>query len=252
MKYEHLISVCESYSKHISDLTGGEGDNLVPYYELKIYGLPEDWDDERMYSVFNETDEAIYLGEVTGYMILGFEIFRQGKDMYTVCDDLSADLEFIVSALSEDDGPLSLESGGEVLNHFYIEKLELNDDSIMKELIDQLPEMLITHCHVFPSTLSYYPVPLPHEESKLDKVKRDLAMMAYTDTVNMIFDSENYDPEKPHLVMSEEQQNLMLGRRSKGASYPSEYINHEEWQPFLDSGFREWRETRVLFKDTEE
>ena len=111
--------------------------------------------------------------------------------------------------------------------------------------------MLLTHCNVFPSTLSYYSVPLPYEESKLDKVKRDLAMMAYTDTVNMVFDKENYDPNKPHLIMSEEQQNMILGRRNKGESYPAEYINHEEWKLFLDAGFKEWGNTRVLYKFTD-
>ena len=251
MKYEHLISVHKTNSKHISDLTGDEGENLAPYIELIIYGIPADWEEKRIYAAIDSTDNAVYLGTIAGHMILGFEMFRQEWDMHDLCDDLSGDLEFIVSALTEDNGPLSEAYDGNMENHFYIDKMELEDDSIMNEVVHQLPYMLLTHCNVFPSTLSYYSIPLPHEESKLDKVKRDLAMMAYTDTVNMVFDKENYDPNKPHLIMSEEQQNMILGRRNKGESYPAEYINHEEWKLFLDAGFKEWGNTRVLYKFTD-
>lgn len=33
--------------------------------------------------------------------------------------------------------------------------------------------------------------------------------------------------------------------------YPIEYIDMEQWKPFIDAGYIEWRNTRVLFKFTE-
>ncbi len=40
-------------------------------------------------------------------------------------------------------------------------------------------------------------------------------------------------------------------KQRRNMFYPIEYIDMEQWKPFIDAGYIEWRNTRVLFKFTE-
>ncbi len=61
---------------------------------------------------------------------------------------------------------------------------------------------------------------------------------------------EKRNPDEPQLEISSEQLNMVMGRRNDGDSYPEAYIDRKAWQPFIDTGFTEWRKTRVLYKET--
>ena len=50
------------------------------------------------------------------------------------------------------------------------------------------------------------------------------------------------------LVLDEEQQNYILGRRIKGEGYPASAIDKTEWELYHVSGFKEHLNTRVLFR----
>lgn len=250
MKYEYIYTVRKATTQHIIDLTDAAM-QLIEYSTINIYGIPEEWEENKKEQALDEFDKAVFLGEITGFLIMGAEIYRRGEDMYDLCDEVFGDLEFVVSALMESNGPLSGKHNGDAKNHYYIDKIEIKDKNVLSELIENLPDIIFSHHNIHTEIISYLPSALPHEMSKLDKVKRDIAMMAYSDTLNRLIDGEDDEPEKPHLVMSKEQLNIMMGKRNDGVSYPAEYIDHEAWQPFLDSGFEEWRNTRVLYKEIE-
>ncbi len=245
MKYEHLYTTDDSAHMHISHLTSENGLNLTPCCELKVYGIPAEWSDEECIAALEDTSRGVELGVLKGFLILGSAIEKAGRDMYDVCDAQDGELEFIVSALQEHDGPLSEAAFGDTLDVFYIESITLSDPEALPTLLEELPEIVLTHMHVKPDILCFYPAPLPHEKSRLDQLKEELAMIAFADAMQA-------EEGKPHLVLSEEQLNIVMGRRNAGASYPEEYADPQQWVPFLNAGFREWRRTRVLYKIVEE
>ena len=50
------------------------------------------------------------------------------------------------------------------------------------------------------------------------------------------------------LVLDEDQQNYILGRRIKGEGYPESAIDKADWELYNAAGFNEHLNTRVLFR----
>lgn len=44
---KEIYSIAEFSKRHIIGLTNGDPNNYAPFYELKIYGIPESFDDEK-------------------------------------------------------------------------------------------------------------------------------------------------------------------------------------------------------------
>ena len=253
MIYEHLHTVCEHRSKHISDLTADMPHIYTPYIKLDIFGIPAEWDEEKIEAVIDDSGEGVPLGSIEGYLVLGAAMEHIGEDLYECCDATSEELENAVSALMERQGPLE-----EGKNLFHITEMNVNDPDAIDPLLEDLPLMLLTHLHVVPDLISYNPAPLPHEKSKLEQVQEDLAMLAYNETSKrlekQIFggQDEEEDDDAPQLMASPEQLNVAMGKRNAGESYAEEYIDTDAWQPFLENGFQEWGKTRMLYKIVEE
>lgn len=251
MTFEHIISVCEHTTKYISGL---DSMNVyTPYITIKLYGIPSDWDDERIEEAIECEESAVALGEISGYLVLGHALCLVGGDLLDYCDNADERLENAASALIERNGPLNEDS-----NLFHITEFSILEDVDVDEihkLIIELPDIIFTHMHVTPDIISLSPSPLPHEKSRLEQVQEGLAMMAYHETAKrvdkQVFDIEDdeEDSDAPQIQISHEQLNIALGRRNSGDSYPTVYIDKNAWQPFLDTGFTEWRNTRVLFKE---
>lgn len=199
------------------------------------------------------------VGSVSGTLVLGREIellipdqmADQAHDNYLnlICDDLSADLGYVVSALLEDDGPLCLNNTIFGIDHFYIHEINVSDPDLLPVVLAELPKMIFTHLHSFPDILSYYPMPLPHEQQQTQsqRIMEEVAKLTQAAIADQLINGQ-YDAQKPHLVLTREQHRIITGMRRPGDSYPEEYINREIWQPYLDAGFHEWGKTRVLYK----
>jgi hypothetical protein len=50
------------------------------------------------------------------------------------------------------------------------------------------------------------------------------------------------------LVLDEDQQNYLLGRRIKGEGYPKSAKDKAAWELYHAAGFKEHLNTRVMFK----
>lgn len=247
MNYQDIYSIAKFESQHIIGITEDDINNYTPFFEFQIYGIPESLCEKDADSALFDKNVAVSLGTISGRFVLGREIDRTNEDLLYVCDAADQELEFAVSALLEYDGPLNCIS---LLNHFHIYELKITDKSVFSEIIESLPDILLTHCHVYPDIISIFPAPLSHDESIYDKINRDMATIAYADTMKRIQNGHD-DSDKPQLTLSEEQMNIMLGRRNEGYTYPEQYKNREIWDLLKASGFIEWRNTRVLFMTTE-
>ena len=119
MTYEHICTVCKTSTKHISDLTAEMLHIYTPYILMEVYGIPADWDEEKIDAAIDDTVSGIPLGRVEGYLVLGAAIERSGEDLYECCDSTSEELENAVSALMEKNGPLKY-----AMNLFHIHAYE--------------------------------------------------------------------------------------------------------------------------------
>lgn len=254
MKYENIITLCTQTTEHITDLTAENALEIyLPYITINLYGIPSVWDDEKKDQAIGDVTKAVPIGDISGYFVLGEAIYNNGGDILDYCDSVSALIENPVSALIEMSGPLCEDS-----NLFHIIEFNISDsvdEDDIENLLSELPDILFTHIHVLPDIISVYPEPLPHEESKLEKVQDDIARIAHYEVMKRVFDNytNEIDTEQeanaPQLQLSTEQYNRVLGKRNIGDSYPEEYIDRNSWKPFISSGFEEWRNTRVLYKE---
>jgi len=253
MAFEHIITVCEHTTKYISDLESMNA--YTPYITVKLYGVPDTWDEEKIEEAINCEAAAIPLGEISGYLVLGASLYLAGGDILDYCDNAGYELEHAASALMERNGPLNEDS-----NLFHITSFNVSEDvekTDLHKLLIELPDIIFTHMHVTPDIISVSPPPLPHEKSKLEQVQEGLAMMAYHETAKRInkevfgySDTEKVDEDTPQIQISPEQLNIALRRRNEGDSYPEQYIDRKAWQPFVEAGYEEWLKTRVLYMET--
>ena len=176
-----------------------------------------------------------------------------GGDILYYSDCINQIIENAVSALLENNGPLQ-----EDTNLFHITEFNISkdvDDVEVKSFLTELPDIIFTHMHVKPDIISFSPDPLPHEKSKLRQVQEGLAMIAFHETQKRRFepllnnDDTISNSDSPQIQISPEQLNIAMGRRNIGDSYPEEYIDYDAWKPFIESGFEEWKQTRVLYKN---
>ena len=199
-----------------------------------------------------------HIGCIDGALVLGSEIMQRQpfhidkSDMFMnlICDDHSADLGFVVSALLKDNGPLSTEQTVFGCDHFYLDEVELEHPDFLPQILRDLPEIVFRHLHVYPDVISYYPRPLPHEPKPLtpkDQMFHKLAERTRT-AVMMQMIHNKHDPKHPQIALAPEQLTLLRSIQENGTSYDKQYIDKALWQPFLDSGFAEWQNTRVLYR----
>ena len=223
---------------------------IVPV-SIDIYQL-DDYPEEEIEEPIGER-----IGFVNGYLVLGRElecmtpsdVHNRDAYMNLICDDIDADLGYVISALLEDDGPLSLERTAIGVDHLYIDEIHLSDTSLMTSVLDALPEMVFMHLHVYPEIMSYYPAPLPHEVKKTEEelAFEEKAGLLQAAIAEQILTGKK-DPEMPELALTEEQFRVVAGMRQYGDTYPAKFIDKKAWQPYLDAGFEEWKHTRVLYR----
>lgn len=172
---------------------------------------------------------------------------KNGVDIHDACDAENADLEFVCSALMEDEGPLEMNPGA---NTFYIHEIDLEKEydtnDIQKFLVERLHKILLSHYHVEPEILIYYPRPLPYD-TRYEDLKKAIARTAYSEFLARK-EGKIIDDDKPHLILSEDQARLVMGMREEGYTYPEGAKDLPLWDKYLSAGFCEWKNTRVLYK----
>jgi hypothetical protein len=207
-----------------------------------------------------DTSETIgeYIGCMDGVLVMGGEIvlrqpFQNYKSdllMNLICDDYSADLGFVVSALLKDKGPLSMDQTEFGCDHFYIDEIELKRPELLPRILRDLPDIVFRHMHVYPELISYYPRPLPHEPEELtshEEMLLDLAERTKSAVMILLIRDENI-MRHPQIALTPEMLTLLRSIQESSTSYDKQYIDKNLWQPFLDNGFMEWQNTRVLYR----
>lgn len=240
-----------NYGVRVYEETDEPYDSFIIYCSLKIYGVPDDLTDDEEEEIYNgEVGKAVHIGNVTGLLILGTQAAKTGMDIYDICDCTDADAEFIYSALQEGNGSLTYEPN---LDVFSIDTIEMNDsfniDELKLRIIDCLPQFLLRAYHTYPDIIAAYPQPLPYEKSIHQKVKEGIAIEISRDMMRRFpIETEPNDESGIRLVLDEDQQNYILGRRIKGEGYPASANDKAEWELYHAAGFKEHLNTRVLFK----
>ena len=211
------------YGVRVYEKTEESYDSYIINCFLKIYGIPDDLTDDEEENIFGgEIGKAVQIGTVTGLLILGGQAEKNDMDIYDICDCTDSYAEFIYSALSEGNGPLAFDP---YLDIFCIDTIEMCDgfdnDETKIRILNSLPMFLLKAYHIFPDIIADRPKSLPYEKSIHQKVKEGMAREIINDYMNSILD----EPTQKHtegvkLMLDEDQQNYLLGRRIKGEGYP--------------------------------
>ena len=137
--------------------------------------------------------------------------------MNLICDDLDADLGYIISALLQNNGPLSINRTKSGINHFYIDEIHLDDPSMLPVILSELPTLIMAHYHAYPDTLSYYPVPLPHEvkKTKGEHAEEETARQKHATIAEHVFHGGT-KAEVSDLTLTPEEQRIVMGMRCEG------------------------------------
>ena len=250
------MSEIYAYSNEVSTHTIEQTDSMLDYDSLivpcsfDIYEKPDDAPEVE--------DEPVgeYIGCVTGFLVLGHEIERRKPSEYMngemfmnlLCDDMTADLGNVVAALLKNDGPLVQHCFITGIDHFYIDEVDVERPELVPLILREIPNIVFKQMHVFPELVSYYPRPLPHEPEQTERDKLLLNLAQCTNTaIMMLMASGEYDDDNPQCVLTPEQIRLLREAHQSGSSYPAKFKDRKLWKPFLDAGFREWEDTRVLY-----
>ncbi len=241
-----IYSYCNEETTHVIEEERSpifpDCDTMILPCRIGIYEAPDD----------EEIDVAPVgerIGNIEGWLVLGRDIERTVPEnvedtdafMNLLCDDLTVDLGFVVSALLKEDGPLSLEHTIFGFNHFYLDEISITRPELLPRLLEELPQIIFKHMHVFPDIISYYPRPLPHEQEPPTALEDFAEQTKSAIMIQMMLGEIDVASLTP------EQIDLLRDVQNSGTSYDEQYVDHALWEPFLDAGFDEWLDTRVLY-----
>ena len=234
--------------------------DYIKYYSIGIFGIPHGLSEEEEDNIFSDPEKAVRIGTIEGYLILGEEIERRGYNLYDMCDEINADLEYVISALCESGGVMQVHNITRPLNIFYIHEVEFENeefrDMMLTDILIELPDIMFSHTNILPEMMIYYPRPLPYDTRLMDiqkaiaseTVSQFLARNAKLEAIqeDPTIDSD-YDNEELHLALSQDQINMVMGKRVEGDSYPESAKDLPLWGDYEFAGFSEWKNTRVLY-----
>ena len=238
--------------------------DYIKYYSIGIFGIPHGLSEEEEDNIFSDPEKAVRIGTIEGYLILGEEIERRGYNLYDMCDEINADLEYVISALCESGGVMQAHNITRPLNIFYIHEVEFENeefrDMMLTDILIELPDIMFSHTNILPEMMIYYPRPLPYDTRLMD-IQMDIQKAIASETVSQVLArnakleaiqedptiDSNYDNEEPHLALSQDQINMVMGKRVEGDSYPEAAKDLPLWGDYEFAGFSEWKNTRVLY-----
>ena len=189
-------------------------------------------------------DSTAYIGCVSGWLVSGDQLGYRPE----MCDDTDAELGFVVSAMSEDNGLLEMDP---YRSFFYIHELKMEDEyntnKLKLKILQNLAETVLTLYHIYPSLIIVYPEPLFRIKTGIEQIKDDFAVFAAKEMLDDITQSS----DEISLSLDEEQFCYLMGQRKPHESYPEEAKNRKLWTLYQNAGFEEHSDTRVLFYNTD-
>jgi hypothetical protein len=238
-------------------------DTCIVWDRINFYGIPKDFTEKQLQRI-DEGDykNATKLGTISGCLILCKEILEQGEDPLEVCDDANGDLEYTISALSDVHGPLNVDDGDPFQDVYYIHEFIMESDfnqvDLKHKILNELPDMVLDLFHVRPSVLAFYPAPLEYESDKV-KGERDLLLhQIAADKVDSVIgkasqnnisnDKNNISKFSDAYEFTDDEINIVMGRRNSGSTYPVEAKDKTEFDFYEANGFAEMDDSRLLYK----
>lgn len=255
-------SICADYSEsnaHVFDVNGDYRDydchnTCVIWNYITFYGVPFDLLDERMDRIYEgDYQETVKIGELLGCLILCRQMLDQGADPLAICSDIDADLEYTISALSdEEDGPLSSENGDPYLNVYYIHELKMEadyDEAVLRSrIINEVPGLILTFAHVAPDILAFFPAPTEYASDPEKEARYQALQSIATQKISIAY----------HPIFGQQVQGLVkgdnarsgqvIGKNHAASSYPEEAKNQDEFAFYERNGFKEVGDSRLLYK----
>lgn len=239
-------------------------DTCVHWLKFKILGYPEELSDDERTAVYEGTSSrGVKIGSVFGCLVLCREILDQGEDPYRICDDVDADLEYMMSALVEDAGPMNPFKGDPYQDVFYIHTIEFETGyqnlRLKKRIVKEIPDILLSLENVRPTVLAYYPSPLEdqEEDEAYQEKSRILSALACDKVEARIPHGLNDASEEPdskrvkrfgqYYRFTDDEVNIVLGRRNSYSYYEETRKNLPEFHFFESCGFQEIGDSRLLF-----
>ena len=236
-------------------------DTCIIWNNIKFYGVPFGLSDIQMSSVCDRNyNKVIKIGELFGCLILCKQMIKDGYDPLDECDGESADLEYTVSALQDEKGPLNYENGDPEQDVYYIRELKMEkgyDDILLKNsIIEKLPYLIFYFLHVAPDILAFYPEPLQYEFNKETEEKHNMLRNIAAAKINLSTGHYDNDEQKDKNVidissnyhLTEDEINIIMNKRNSDSSYPEEAKNKKEFTFYKANGFKEMGKSRLLYK----
>lgn len=263
-------SICAYYScdnNHFFDIDSDYDDydchdTCLVWNSITFYGVPFDLLDDKMTSLYEgDYRDAVKIGELLGCLILCRQMLDEGEDPLIICDDVDGDLEYTISALTDENGSLNPEHGDPYQDVYYIHEFNMEagyDDARLKSrIIKELPGLIFKFSHIAPDILAFYSAPLkytpdPDKEARYQALQ-SICAQKITSTFGAIF--EEKQNKKDNIIkfgdayqFSEDELNMVMGRRHSCSSYPETAKNKDEYAFYEANGFKEVSDSRLLCK----
>ena len=233
---------------------------LIPI-SWTFWGVPPDVADDEVYDALEDKGFLQYekIGDFSGYLVLCSQLISDGFDPLDVCDSGSADLEYMMSALVDEGGPLNEETGEPMLDVLYIHELSVSEklrgEGWGSRLIQELPFLVRKFLHTVPDIITYYPAPIEQNWHQETERERALNHILSTRMANAVLPEDtvsdkgiNIFSKKYHF--NQDEINRYLGRRNSGSSYPENLKNERLYSFYEHNGFQELFNTRLLYAYT--
>ena len=235
-----------------------DGDDFLIPVHMKVEGASYE-EDESLDDVYEtqrlmEENKTTEICKIEGYFLLCDAMRKEGFEPYDVCDAYSSDLEFVYSTLKEYELDYDEDLDG-VRNVFYIHSIdwkEEHDLDVKESVIKHLNGFLVALYHCYPDLTCFYMAPTERvEKERKLTLEREKILI---DKLNALYEineekyGENVIRFGRQVEFTKEEINERLGRRNPGQPYPKELINLEEYVEFMELGFYEVDESRLLVK----
>ncbi len=141
------------------NLANGEPDDYVLPIMWEFWGIPNEDDETFSEAMEDNLSNCVKLGELSAQLVLGMEMISDGHDPVVMCDDLDADLGYMMHHLTKGNGPLNEETGDPYENVLYIRELTVDEgarnQNVGSRILRELPWLCKKLMHIKPGVLSY-------------------------------------------------------------------------------------------------
>lgn len=268
MEFEYIIASSSQKNNYIFDVSNYSGDDfdchtsyIIPI-SMSYRGVPSNLTDDELEDIFSgNTKKCPKIATLDAWLILCKQIIDEGENPYIICDDIDGDLEYVMSALTEGEGPLNKENGNAYQNLLYIHEIivekEYRRQGLGSRILSELSYTIADSFYNKPEIIAYFVAPTKNDwkdENQLvrENAVRYLANDKMSHYYESILERKSNDDKiinfSSHYRFTDDEINLALGRRHIGSRYPEELKNPVFRGFYETNGFIEAGNSRVYYK----